>query len=152
LLSFQSWNHDATFGIELEEPMGRATLSRRGDFIVPSLVLDRAAREPLHRQIARQIAYAIRAGTLAGEGRLPSTRFMARMLRVSRNTVVAAYDQLVAEGLIRALPGAGARVNGTAPLSGMPLAGMRGLIEAARFPANVLQIEDGDGNPLYIRY
>lgn len=127
-------------------------MSQRRDVLVPGLVLDRAVPEPLHRQIARQIADAIRSGTLAGDGRLPSSRLMARILRVSRNTVVAAYDELIAQGLIRALRGAGVRINGAAPLSGMPLAGMRGLIEDARFPADVLQIEDRDGNPLYVRY
>jgi hypothetical protein len=43
------------------------------------------------------------------------------------------------------------RVDGAAPL-GMPLAGMRGIIEAAPCPASVLQIEDSDANPIYIRY
>ena len=66
--------------------------------------------------------------------------------------MVAAYDELVARGLIRAMPGAGVRVNGAAPLSALPLAGLRELIEAARFPANVLHLEDADENPLYLRY
>ncbi|MBV8371748.1 MAG: winged helix-turn-helix transcriptional regulator, partial [Candidatus Eremiobacteraeota bacterium] len=100
----------------------------------------------------RQIAAAIADGTLGSEVHLPSSRFLAKILRVSRNTVVTAYDELIASGLIRAMRGAGVRVNGTAPLSGMPLAGMRGLIETAQFPASVLQIEDSDANPIYIRY
>jgi DNA-binding transcriptional MocR family regulator len=132
--------------------MGGTSLKRGCELLVPSITLERATGEPLHRQIARQIENAIRAGTLYGESRLPSTRSLARILRVSRNTVVAAYDELVAGGLIRASPGTSVRVNGPAPLSGMPLAGARGLIEAAHFPANVLQIDDADGNPLYVRY
>jgi GntR family transcriptional regulator / MocR family aminotransferase len=127
-------------------------LNRRRGFLVPSVVLDRTTGEALHRQIARQLADAIRSGSLAAEARLPSTRLMARMLQVSRNSVVAAYDELVAAGLIRALPGSGVRVNATAPLSTMPLAGTHRLIDDARFPANVVQIEDEDSNSLYIRY
>jgi len=73
-------------------------------------------------------------------------------LRVSRNSVVAAYSELVADGLIHATPGSGLRVTGAAPLSGMPLAGMHALIEAAHSPASVLQIEDSDANSIYIRY
>lgn len=127
-------------------------MSRRRDLVIPALVLDRTAAEPLHRQIARQIQSAILAGEIRAGLRLPSTRAMATILRVSRNTVVAAYDELTAAGMIRALPGAGVRVNGTAPLSGMPLAGLSSLIEGARFPTNVLHIEDVDSNPLYLRY
>lgn len=119
---------------------------------VPYVVLNRGAREPLHRQIVRQIAAAIDAGTLGAEVRLPSSRSLAKILRISRNTVVTAYSELIANGLVRAMRGAGVRVTGAAPLSGMPLAGMRALIEAAHFPASVLQIEDSDANPIYSRY
>ncbi|MBV9270086.1 MAG: winged helix-turn-helix transcriptional regulator [Candidatus Eremiobacteraeota bacterium] len=119
---------------------------------VPYIVLNRGAREPLYRQIVRQITGAIADNTLGAEARLPSSRSLARILRVSRNTVVTAYSELIANALIRATRGAGVRVNGAAPLSGMPLAGMRGLIEAAHFPATVLQFQDFDANALYIRY
>jgi len=119
---------------------------------VPYVVLNRGAREPLYRQIVRQVAAAIGAGTLGAEVRLPSSRCLAKILRVSRNTVVAAYSELIENGLIRAGRGAGVRVNGAAPLSGMPLARMSSFIEAAHFPASVLQIEDSDANPIYIRY
>lgn len=127
-------------------------MKARPDMRVPCVILNRGAGEPLHRQIVRQIAAAVADGTLGAEAHLPSSRSLAKILRVSRNTVVTAYDELAANGLIRAMRGSGVRVNGTAPLSGMPLAGMRGLIEAAHFPANVLRIEDSDANPIYIRY
>jgi GntR family transcriptional regulator / MocR family aminotransferase len=86
-------------------------LNTRRDLLVPHLVLKRNVDEPLHRQIARQIEDAIRAGTLAGDAPLPSSRSLSKILRVSRNTVVAAYDELASVGLIRAIPGAGVRVN-----------------------------------------
>ena len=86
----------------MKEPRGRTTLNRRRDYTVPALALDRWSPEPLHRQVARQIGDAIRAGELSPEARLPSTRLLAQLLQISRNTVVAAYDELVAAGLIRA--------------------------------------------------
>lgn len=127
-------------------------LKSRTGMRVPYVVLNRGTRDPLHRQIARQIAAAIAAGTLGAEVRLPSSRSLAKILRVSRNTAVTAYSELIASGLVRAMRGAGVRVNGTAPLSGMALEGIRGFIEAAHFPASVLQIEDSDANSIYIRY
>ena len=132
--------------------MARTTSSTGNRLQVPPVRLDRTAAEPLHRQIARQIEAAIRTGTIGGEVRLPSTRCLARILGISRNTVVAAYEELVSAGLVRAIRGAGVRVTGHAPLSGMPLAGLKGVIAAARFPSSVLHVEDADGNPLYIRY
>tara|TARA_Y100001956_G_scaffold49904_1_gene48585 strand:+ start:382 stop:1848 length:1467 start_codon:yes stop_codon:yes gene_type:complete len=40
-------------------------------------------------------------------GKLPSTRKLAGELSISRNTVIAAYEQLVAEGYLESRPGAG---------------------------------------------
>jgi len=122
------------------------------DMRVPCVTLDRRDEEPLHRQIVRQIAAAIGDGTLSAGAHLPSSRSLAKILRVSRNTVVTAYDLLAASGLIRATRGSGVRVNGAAPLSETTVAGMRSLIDAAHFPANILRIEDPDANPIYIRY
>jgi len=127
-------------------------LKARSDLRVPSIALHRGASKPLHRQIVEQIAVAIAAGNLDADARLPSSRSLARILRVSRNTVVAAYDDLSANGLIRVMRGAGVRVNGSGPLAGMPVAGLHGLVEAAHFPARVLELEDSDANPIYVRY
>ncbi|HZV77021.1 MAG TPA: winged helix-turn-helix domain-containing protein [Candidatus Babeliales bacterium] len=107
----------------------------RREILFPSLVLDREAAEPLVRQIVRQIEEAIRAGNLADDARLPSTRTLAQSLRVSRNTVVSAYEELASVGLITARSGSGARVNGGEPPSGRSPAGVRGLVD----------------NPLYVR-
>src|SRR6185436_6513161 len=79
---------------------------RRRDVLLPSIVLDRASTLPLFQQLRTQLARAIRDG-LAGGTRLPSTRVLARLLRVSRNTVLAAYDDLAADGLIRSRRGSG---------------------------------------------
>ena len=115
----------------------------------PEILLDRQSGESLHEQITRQVATAIRQGTLRRGCRLPSTRLLARMLGVSRNTVVTAYELLAAEELIRNVHGSGALVNSYAPLTLPP---MTGLLAAARYPEVVTLFADPDGNPFYLRH
>jgi GntR family transcriptional regulator/MocR family aminotransferase len=57
---------------------------------------------------------AVRSGRLAAGTRLPSSRALAVDLGLSRNTVAAAYGQLVAEGWLTAAQGSGTRVAATA--------------------------------------
>jgi len=54
--------------------------------------------------IAASLRTAIRQGRLGAGECLPSTRTLARDLKVHRNTVLVALDQLVAEGWIEARP------------------------------------------------
>ncbi|HKH50485.1 MAG TPA: PLP-dependent aminotransferase family protein [Mycobacterium sp.] len=72
--------------------------------------LDRAAAEPLHRQLTSGLRDAIRSGRLVPETRLPSTRVLAADLGVSRRLVVDAYSQLAAEGFLLCRHGSGTRV------------------------------------------
>ena len=116
---------------------------------MPEIVLDRQSREPLHVQITRQMAGAIRDGRLRRSGRLPSTRLLARMLGVSRNTVLIAYESLAADDLIRNVRGSGTRVNDFAPVTLPP---MTGLLAAAMYPETITLLADPDGNPFYIRH
>jgi len=68
---------------------------------------------PLFRQLARAIASGVERGTLPRGGALPSERALAAALSVSRGTAVAAYDLLVAEGLVQRRPGSGTSVAGS---------------------------------------
>ena len=70
------------------------------------LDLDRASSEPLARQLYDQLRELILSGRLAGGTRLPSTRALAAELGISRNTSVAAFDQLFAEGYVEGTVGA----------------------------------------------
>jgi GntR family transcriptional regulator / MocR family aminotransferase len=72
--------------------------------------VDRAADEPLHRQIYRALRRSILDSDLPENSMLPSTRALADDLGVCRNTVVAAYEQLSAEGYIETRQGSGTRV------------------------------------------
>jgi GntR family transcriptional regulator/MocR family aminotransferase len=119
---------------------------------VPSITLDHASDTPLHRQIYGQIAQAIRAGEVPRGARLPSSRTMARLLGVSRNTVLAAFDDLAADDLLRGERGAGMRVQGGAAAPEVTWFGLQQVIRAAGYPARVVTLADPDGNPIYLRY
>lgn len=58
----------------------------------------------LYEQIYQYIRDEIRRGNLLCQEKLPSTRSLAEYLQVSRSTVELAYDQLVAEGYLEAVP------------------------------------------------
>jgi DNA-binding transcriptional MocR family regulator len=62
---------------------------------------------PLFRQLALAIARGIERGALAHGTRLPAERSLARSMSVSRGTAVAAYDVLVADGLVERRRGSG---------------------------------------------
>lgn len=64
------------------------------------LTLDRTSSVPFYRQIVEQLREQIRSGELPPGTRLPPERRLAAMLGVNRTTVVSAYRELAAEGLI----------------------------------------------------
>lgn len=74
---------------------------------LPPLHLDRADPEPLAAQLADALRAAAAGGALRAGDRLPSTRELAAVLRVSRTVTAAAYDQLLAEGWVEGRVGAG---------------------------------------------
>src|SRR5579871_4217720 len=65
-------------------------------------LLARSASQTLAEQLAGHYAARIRQRLLLPGARLPSVRESARRHRVSPSTVVAAYDQLLAQGLVEA--------------------------------------------------
>ena len=70
--------------------------------------LDRAAAEPLHRQLYRQIRDELRSGNFSpNSSRLPSSRALAAELGISRVTVNLAFSELHAEGYLIAKTGSG---------------------------------------------
>jgi GntR family transcriptional regulator/MocR family aminotransferase len=76
--------------------------------------LDRSRPRGLRAQVEDELRDAIRSGRLAPGTSLPSSRALAGDLGVTRGVVVAAYDQLVAEGYLAARHGSGTVVNETA--------------------------------------
>jgi GntR family transcriptional regulator/MocR family aminotransferase len=74
---------------------------------------DLTARGPraLTDGLADALRHAVRAGRLPSGTRLPASRSLASDLAVSRGVVVRAYEQLVAEGYLRAHTGRGTVVS-----------------------------------------
>jgi len=72
------------------------------------LQLDGTGR--LYLQVYRALRGEILGGRLASGERVPSTREIAELLKISRNTAVMAYEQLRAEGYIEARVGAAGTV------------------------------------------
>ena len=70
---------------------------------------------PLFQQIVSAVTADIKRGRLRPSDRLPGTRTLARALGVQRQTVVTAFDELVAEGWIVSQRGRGAFVSTDLP-------------------------------------
>jgi 2-aminoadipate transaminase len=81
--------------------------------------LDRGSGSPLYTQIVDYVRQLIETDVLKPGVKLPATRELAVDLGVDRATIVAAYDELVAQGLATAHVGQGtfvaARAADTAP-------------------------------------
>ncbi|TCP21058.1 GntR family transcriptional regulator/MocR family aminotransferase [Scopulibacillus darangshiensis] len=65
--------------------------------------LDVQSEKPLYVQLYDYIKQEMKAGNLMPHAKLPSKRKLARHLKISLNTVEAAYGQLVAEGYVEAI-------------------------------------------------
>ena len=84
--------------------------SRDSRVLLDMLVLDRRSGVPMHRQLYNALRDDIMAGRLKADTRLPATRALANELGVSRNTVITAYDALLAEGYLDSRVGSGSWV------------------------------------------
>ncbi|MGZ2487178.1 GntR family transcriptional regulator/MocR family aminotransferase [Rhizobium pisi] len=72
-----------------------------------SFALDRTDQRPLQDQIVAYFREAISSGQMRSGSRLPPTRELATELGVARNTVVLAYERLIAEGYLDSRTGSG---------------------------------------------
>ena len=73
--------------------------------------LDSKRPESLQRQLREQIANAILDGQIPLDKALPSSRKLASELKIARNAVVLAYDQLLDDGYLIAKSRSGYFVN-----------------------------------------
>ena len=74
------------------------------------MYLELDGQGPRYLQLIRALKTAILAGRIPPGERLPATRSLARELGISRNTVLVAYEQIVAEGFAEGRVGAGTYV------------------------------------------
>ena len=91
-----------------------AGLARSQDAVLLSVLLDAgvepdagAPRRPVRARLVAALRAAAASGRLSGGTRLPSSRTLARELRVSRTTVEGVYAELDAEGLLERRAGSG---------------------------------------------
>lgn len=77
--------------------------------------IDRNADQPLYLQITNAFIRNIRRGRLRTGLRLPGSRKVGDLLNINRMTVVAAYDELQAQGWIERIPRKGTFVKHDLP-------------------------------------
>lgn len=87
-----------------------------------ALSLDRSDPRPLHQQLTEALRRLILEGVAQPGERLPASRGLAAELSVSRQTTLAALDQLIAEGYLEARRGAGTFVARDLPHLAPPMA------------------------------
>ena len=73
--------------------------------------IDQGADRSLFEQVYLAVRGRILSGGIPAGTRLPASRKLAEELGVSRTTIVAAYDQLIAEGFASSKPGSGVFVS-----------------------------------------
>lgn len=83
--------------------------------ILAAVTLERDSATPLFRQLYVHLKTAILDGRIGAGVRLPATRTLCDLLRVSRQTVLAAYEQLMAEGYLAGTVGKGTFVSASLP-------------------------------------
>ncbi|GAB0157918.1 PLP-dependent aminotransferase family protein [Chryseobacterium sp. Alg-005] len=74
--------------------------------------IDRKSDTAIYMQVAHQLINAIQRGSLPLGTKLPGTRALSIILNVHRNTIVAVYDELFAQGWVESLPNKGTFVIG----------------------------------------
>jgi GntR family transcriptional regulator/MocR family aminotransferase len=74
------------------------------------LGIDARSGEPIYQQIFDQVVTRIRSGAFPAGFRLPPSRSLGDALGANRNTVVRAYDELLAAGFVESSVGRGTYV------------------------------------------
>jgi GntR family transcriptional regulator / MocR family aminotransferase len=90
-------------------------MKQAGTGFFPAIAFDGDESTPLYRRLYAWIRSAILTGELRPGQKLPSTRYLAAELRVSRITVLCAFQQLSAEGYIESSAGSGTYVTKSIP-------------------------------------
>lgn len=77
------------------------------EFFKNEINFDKSLLQPVYLQVAAQIIKAIQRNVLTATTKLPGTRILSTLLKVHRNTAVAIYDELAAQGWVAILPNKG---------------------------------------------
>jgi GntR family transcriptional regulator / MocR family aminotransferase len=90
-------------------------LSRPARTPIFSVPIDRGGTDPLFLQISRAIIADVQGGRIRPGTRLPGTRTLADTLKVHRNTVLAAYEELESEGWVESTQARGTYISSALP-------------------------------------
>lgn len=103
--------------------MPKKDQSTNGFFSALGVAPTEVSRErPMYRQLVGLVEGGLSRGVLRQGARLPPERDLARACRVSRTTVVAAYRELEAKGLVRGYVGRGTFVSAAPEPEAAPFA------------------------------
>ena len=115
--------------------MGATATAKRGtNGVILGARLERSGPTGIQRQLYSLLRDLILNGQLSGGTRLPSTRVVAAEFGISRNTAIAAFEQLQAEGYVSGRIGSGTRVCSILP-EHLLRASASGTVLAAPVPA-----------------
>ncbi len=78
-------------------------------------LLNHHSGEPIYRQIVEQVKFAVASGGLREGSLLPSIRALATELSVNPRTIIKAYEELQAAGLVVMRHGQGVFIASTRP-------------------------------------
>lgn len=91
-------------------------MSKASKFDIQALLrFDAEQNLPQWRRLYQQFKTAILEGSLKVDLRLPSSRNLAKQLGLSRNTIISAFEQLIAEGYLITRQGSGTYVANISP-------------------------------------
>ena len=85
------------------------------NFDLATISLNRSSDKLLHLQVYEELRDAVVSKRFRAGTRLPSTRTLGEELGISRNTIINAFDQLVAEGYLECRVGSGTYVTDALP-------------------------------------
>lgn len=80
------------------------------------LEINKRSKQAIYRQLASQLIELIKAGVLAPNTKLPSSRVLAELIGLHRKTIVACYDELLIQGWLVSIPQKGTYVHADIPV------------------------------------
>ena len=105
--------HQITDGTNAGMPNRTMKGALVGDLVLEMMALHGDIQAPLHHRIYAALRQSILQNRIPVGTKLPSTRDLAGIVGVGRNTVLRAYEQLVMEGYVQGQTGAGTFVADT---------------------------------------
>ncbi|MGH9486673.1 MAG: PLP-dependent aminotransferase family protein [Terriglobales bacterium] len=105
-----------------------------------AITISRTAGDAIHRQLYNWFQRSIAQGTLRPGQSVPSSRALAAELGTSRAPVLCAYEQLIAEGYLEPVRGAGTRVVRSIPEGDLPAARKQHGLPAPTGPRRIARL------------